>query len=58
MGWLYLQKKHNRIRVAGDVSAMGAPMPKSVCGGEDNQIVFRSRVNIGYLHSMGRALLL
>jgi hypothetical protein len=36
MGWLYLQMKHNRIRATGGVPAMGAPMPKSVCDGEDN----------------------
>jgi hypothetical protein len=39
LDWLYLQKKHNRIRAVGGVLAMGAPMPKSVCDGKDNQAV-------------------
>jgi hypothetical protein len=30
-GLIWLQNRHNRIRAAGGVPAMGAPMPKSVC---------------------------
>jgi hypothetical protein len=36
MDLFYLQERHSRIRAAGGVLAMGAPMPKSVYDGEDN----------------------
>jgi hypothetical protein len=39
LDWLYLQKKHNKIRAVGGVPTMGAPMLKSVYDGEDNQVV-------------------
>jgi hypothetical protein len=38
-GLIWLQNRQSRIRAAGGVPSMGAPMPKSVYDYEDNQTV-------------------